>query len=105
MPYQIGNYVPHIFSHHRVMVHVQWPWWRLCCMNALVVYELNFECLLTLLYKESEDEHEEELAVAADTDDQAEPSMIQGTDALMTVVDMQDNSLAAVEAEAQEYND
>jgi len=74
-------------------------------MNALVVYELNFECLLTLLYKESEDEHEEELAVAADTDDQAEPSMIQGTDALMTVVDMQDNSLAAVEAEAQEYND
>lgn len=54
---------------------------------------------------ESEDEHEEELAVAADTDDQAEPSMIQGTDALMTVVDMQDNSLAAVEAEAQEYND
>jgi len=31
--------------------------------------------------------------------------MIQGTDALMTVVDMQDNSLAAIEAEAEQNDD
>jgi len=61
----------------------------------------------TLLCKESEDEHDEEAAVAFDDDDDAkpEPSMIQGTDALMTVVDMQDNSLAAIEAEAEQNDD
>jgi len=56
------------------------------------------------LCKESEDEHEEEAAVAVD-DDEPEPSMIQGTDALMTVVDMKDSSVAAVEDEAGENND
>jgi len=61
--------------------------------------------LLALLYKESEEEQEVEGAVAIDDDNQPEPSMIQGTDALMTVVDMHDNSLAAIEAEAEENDD
>jgi len=53
------------------------------------------------LFQESEDEREDEAAVAVDDDDQQlEPSLIQGTDALMTVVDMPDSSLAAMEAEA-----
>ena len=50
--------------------------------------------LHTLLCKESEDDLDTEAAVANDDDEQPEPSMIQGTDALMTVVDMHDNSLA-----------
>ena len=60
--------------------------------------------MLTLLFQESEDDHKEEEAAVVtgdgDDDDEPEPSMIQGTDALMTVVDMQDNSLAAVDDEA-----
>jgi len=65
--------------------------------------------LCLLVHKESEDEHDEVAATAGDDDDdddadEPEPSMIQGTDALMTVVDMRDNSLAA-EAEAGENDD
>jgi len=57
--------------------------------------------------KESDDdEHEDEAAVAIDDDNQPEPSMVQGTDALMTVVGMQDNSLSAIDAvDAGENND
>lgn len=57
--------------------------------------------------KESDDnEHEDEAAVAVDNDNQPEPSMIQGTDALMTVVGMQDSSLSAIDAvDAGENND
>lgn len=57
--------------------------------------------------KESDDnEHEDEAAVAVDDDNQPEPSMIQGTDALMTVVGMQDSSLSAIDAvDAGENND
>jgi len=61
-----------------------------------------------LLCKESEDEHVDSFAAATDKndeDDKPEPSMIQGTDALMTVVDMQDNSLAVGEDDAQQNND
>jgi len=58
-----------------------------------------------LLSKESEDDRDVEAAVASDGENQPEPSMIQGTDALMTVVDMPENTLAAVEAETGENND
>lgn len=59
-----------------------------------------------LLCKESDDEYDEEDAVAVDDEGSPpEPSMIQGTDALMTVVDMKDNSLAADEAEAGENDE
>jgi len=58
-----------------------------------------------VLFKESDDEHEAEAAVASDDENEPEPSMIQGTDALMTVVDMPENTLAAVEAETGENND
>jgi len=65
-----------------------------------------YTCLL--LPKESEDEHEETAADAAGDvgdEEEPEPSMIQGTDALMTVVDMKDNSLAAAEDETGENDD
>ena len=58
-----------------------------------------------LLFKESDDEHDIEAAVASDNENEPEPSMIQGTDALMTVIDMPENTLAAVEAEMGENND
>jgi len=58
-----------------------------------------------LLFKDSEDERDTEAAVATDDEDQPESSLIQGTDALMTVVDMLENSLAAIEAETEENND
>jgi len=61
-----------------------------------------FACLL---FKENEAEHDAEAAVASDDENEPEPSMIQGTDALMTVVDMPENTLAAVEAETGENDD
>ena len=61
--------------------------------------------MVCLLFKDSEDERDAEAAVASDDEDQPESSLIQGTDALMTVVDMPENSLAAVEAETEENND
>jgi len=64
-----------------------------------------------LCQESTEDEYEEEVAGVNAIDDnelaEPEPSLIQGTDALMTVIDMKDSSVAAagVDVQARENDD
>ena len=64
--------------------------------------------LYIVLLQESEDEHssdEAAAAVAIDDDAEPDPSMIQGTDTLMNVVDMPESSLADADGKMAKNDD